>query len=192
MRRPTRWTVLGLAIMATMLLPFAGSSCGQSACLLVSQDELQKSGGVCPSKAKALPRFTDPGCGTPVSSVDGPGSVDGELCCYPVTEMENMGCMAVIPRVDGGGPCSPDGGPCGSDPDCCGGFCGGNGVCSGGMTVCHNDGEACSADNDCCISLCFLGVCNGNQGQCGINGDPCKTPNDCCSGFCNSVVNQCM
>src|SRR5262245_34149822 len=72
---------------AVTAMPLAGSSCGRSACLLVSPAEMQKNGGTCPTMNQALHMFND-GCGK-ISSVEGPGVVDGQLCCYPVVQSDH-------------------------------------------------------------------------------------------------------
>src|SRR5690242_15609758 len=131
MRLISSWLAIGVGVAATLMMPFAGSSCGRSACIVVSQSELEKGGGVCPTEKKALPRFTPPGCNSPVSSVDGPGELEGQLCCYPVTQVENDGCFGSIGVGGSGGFCGDDGAPCSADSDCCASFCGGNGICSG-------------------------------------------------------------
>jgi hypothetical protein len=189
MRLYASWMVLGLGVAATMMLPLAGSSCGRSACLAVSQTDLQKNGGACPSMADAFPRFTAPGCGSPVTSVDGPGELDGTLlCCYPVTQVDNdFGCEPGF-DVGGGGLCAADGDFCVGDGDCCSLFCRGEGFCGSGFD-CLVDGEPCSADSDCCSGLCGVdGACGFPQ--CGATGDACSGDADCCSGVCDTL-NQC-
>jgi hypothetical protein len=74
-----------VALAAAM--PFAaGGGCGRTACFAFSAEAYAKNGMACPAQADALPNFTDSQCPGPVVSVDGAGSFDGELCCYPVTE----------------------------------------------------------------------------------------------------------
>jgi hypothetical protein len=70
-----------------LLLPFAASgACGSStACFRYSNDLFVVNGDRCPAQADALPNFSDPNCPGPVVAVNGPGTYDGELCCYPVT-----------------------------------------------------------------------------------------------------------
>jgi hypothetical protein len=70
-----------LFVGATLLaLPSALSGCGQTACFVWTEQE-----GVCPGASEALQFFNQEGCAGHVSSVEGPGSFDGQLCCYPVS-----------------------------------------------------------------------------------------------------------
>jgi hypothetical protein len=85
---PSRGT-LARAFFALLVVavPFVGSGgCnGRTACLQYSPGEYAANGNVCLSPSQALGSFTDPSCPGPITSVDGDGSYDGELCCYPVT-----------------------------------------------------------------------------------------------------------
>jgi len=78
------------SVLATivLILPFAasGGGCGSStACFTFSQGQFAVNGNRCPAQADALLNFRDPKCPGPVVAVNGPGTFDGELCCYPVT-----------------------------------------------------------------------------------------------------------
>jgi hypothetical protein len=77
-------TFFALLVVA---VPFAGSGgCNsRSACLQYSPGEYAANGNACLSPSQALGSFTDPSCPGPITSVDGDGSFDGQLCCYPVT-----------------------------------------------------------------------------------------------------------
>jgi hypothetical protein len=77
-----------MVVALALALPFsAGGGCGnRTACFAYTQGEYAQNGNACPSPTDALASFTDPACPGPVVSVDGPGSFDGEICCYPVTE----------------------------------------------------------------------------------------------------------
>jgi hypothetical protein len=67
-------------------LPFAGGGgCGsRTACFQFTQAEFDQMSS-CPGPKDALAEFTDPRCPGAIVSVDGPGSFDGQICCYPVT-----------------------------------------------------------------------------------------------------------
>lgn len=67
-------------------LPFAGGGgCGsRTACFQFTQAEFDQTSS-CPGPKDALAEFTDPRCPGAIVSVDGPGSFDGQICCYPVT-----------------------------------------------------------------------------------------------------------
>jgi hypothetical protein len=78
---------VALAALAIACLPLgAGGACtGRTACFTYTQGEYAANGNQCPAAKDALPNFTDPKCPGPVVSVDGPGTFDGQICCYPVT-----------------------------------------------------------------------------------------------------------
>jgi len=67
--------------------PFvAGGACGdRTACFTYTPAEYALHHESCPAREDALPNFSDPSCPGPVVSVDGAGTFDGQLCCYPVT-----------------------------------------------------------------------------------------------------------
>ncbi len=76
------------ALLAAMvlLLPVAASgACGsRTACFQYTQAEFNVNMS-CPNPNSALAEFTDPNCPGPIISVDGAGTFDGQICCYPVT-----------------------------------------------------------------------------------------------------------
>jgi hypothetical protein len=73
--------------VAAVSVPVAASgACGsRTACIEYTQAEYAANGNACLSTAGALATFTTEGCPGSIVSVDGPGSFDGEICCYPVT-----------------------------------------------------------------------------------------------------------
>lgn len=76
-----------VALAATALsVPFAASgACGsRTACFAYTQGEYDLHGS-CPAQADALASFSGTSCPGAITSVDGPGSFDGLICCYPVT-----------------------------------------------------------------------------------------------------------
>lgn len=84
MRHRLSWTGAAF-VMAVALLPMKTGGCGgKTACIIVSN-------GTCPSAQAVLSRFADPCFGGNIQSVDGEASLDGDLCCYPVTEGDNFG-----------------------------------------------------------------------------------------------------
>jgi hypothetical protein len=141
MGRIPSWLTFGSASVAglAVTLPLVSSSCGRTACIVVSQVDLQQSGGVCPTSDQASRKLVDPGCVGPITSVDGTGELDGQLCCYPVTETtdNNFECFGGV-----------------------GGFAefgssgvGGVGGSGGGFT-CAASGDPCDPFNDTCCTLC--------------------------------------
>ncbi len=86
-------------IALVVSLPFVGSGgCGsRTACFEYSQPEYFVNGNSCPAQSGALSNFSNASCPGPVVSVDGPGTFDGELCCYPVTY------DSITPDCGGGG-----------------------------------------------------------------------------------------
>ncbi len=134
---------LALALASTLALPFAftagGAGCGsRTACFAFTQGEYAQNGDACPSPSEALMSFTDPTCPGPVVSVDGPGSFDGELCCYPVTED-------------------------GITPDC--GNNGGTGgaTSSGTGPLPPTGGDTSTSSGGFCLPTCAMVLANGGQ-----------------------------
>src|SRR6185437_7521822 len=121
-----------LLVAAIAALPIKTTGCGHTACITVTADQVAQSGGTCPSAGVALSRFMDSSCpNTDITAIDGPGTLDGELCCYPVEQ--NTGGPQVF--CGGGfGEC----GDCGAGGASCDGFggcaVGGSGV-GGSSTV---------------------------------------------------------
>lgn len=77
------WSIGGLVVGGALLaIPLSSASCAHTACFLWSAEA-----GECPAQNEALARFSSPDCGGVVQSVDGQGSFDGQLCCYPVTQI---------------------------------------------------------------------------------------------------------
>jgi hypothetical protein len=72
---------------AALVVPaLANGACNsRTACLAYSQPEYAANNNSCLSQSDALATFTSPGCPGSIASVDGPGTFDGEICCYPVT-----------------------------------------------------------------------------------------------------------
>jgi hypothetical protein len=71
--------------IACLPLTTGGGCTGRTACFQYTQGEYAANGNQCPAPKDALPEFTDPKCPGPVVAVNGPGTFDGEICCYPVT-----------------------------------------------------------------------------------------------------------
>jgi hypothetical protein len=62
----------------------SGACASRTACIAYTQAEYDANNG-CLAPKDALGAFTSPTCPGSVVSVDGPGTFDGEICCYPVT-----------------------------------------------------------------------------------------------------------
>jgi len=76
-----------LLVAAIAALPIKTAGCGHTACITVTADMIAQNGGMCPSSDIALSRFMDRNCpNTDITAIDGPGTLDGELCCYPVEQ----------------------------------------------------------------------------------------------------------
>lgn len=85
MSRPPRVARLLVIALALGALPLKSGACGgRTACFTVTAAELG-GGQACPGVGEASTRLLNTMCPGSVESVDGPGSLDGDLCCYPVT-----------------------------------------------------------------------------------------------------------
>ena len=74
-----------LFVAALSIPVVASGACGsRTACIEYSQAEYAAAGS-CLSAADALATFSSQGCPGSIVSVNGPGTFDGEICCYPVT-----------------------------------------------------------------------------------------------------------
>ena len=84
MRFRHSWTYAAV-LAAFALLPLKSGCGGKTACIKAKQT----SGGglACPSAAEAGAFFVSACSASPVQSVDGEPTLDGQLCCYPVTEV---------------------------------------------------------------------------------------------------------
>lgn len=105
MRWTTSWSKVAVVAAVAMLPVKAGGCSGRTACFTFTQAAYAKNGGACPAANPALLRFSAGNCGFgPVSSVDGEGAFDGELCCYPVTQTSNtfFDCGTTGPGGPGG------------------------------------------------------------------------------------------
>jgi hypothetical protein len=77
---------VALFIAALVVPALASGACSsRTACLAYTQPEYAANNNSCLSQADALATFTSPDCPGSIASVDGPGTFDGEICCYPVT-----------------------------------------------------------------------------------------------------------
>jgi len=75
-----------LVAIFALALPFKAGGCGRTACFTVTAAQLDH--GACPSQDVASGRLVNAGCNGNIVSVDGAGALDGNLCCYPVTEQD--------------------------------------------------------------------------------------------------------
>jgi hypothetical protein len=76
-----------LVMVAALALPFKAGGCGRTSCLTLSKAQIQS--GICPSQSEAAARINGPNnCGfnSTTTTIEGDGTLDGELCCYPVSE----------------------------------------------------------------------------------------------------------
>ena len=89
MRRALRLSEF-VVLVAVVALPLKAGGCGSSACITVTPAQLV--GGACPSAAAARSRLVVQSCPVTITDVSGPGTLDGNLCCYPVvTQSQNNG-----------------------------------------------------------------------------------------------------
>jgi hypothetical protein len=72
---------------AALVIPVvANGACGsRTACIAFTQAEFAANGNSCLAPSDALASFTSASCPGSIVSVDGAGTFDGEICCYPVT-----------------------------------------------------------------------------------------------------------
>jgi hypothetical protein len=88
MRVAPRWSEI-MVLVAVVALPLKAGGCGSSACITVTPAQL--AGGACPSMDVAKARLVAT-CPASIVDVSGPGTLDGNLCCYPVdTRSQNTG-----------------------------------------------------------------------------------------------------
>lgn len=78
-----------LVMVFALALPFKAGGCGgRTACFTVTSANLG-SDGSCPGIDVASMRLVNAPCSGMVGSVDGPGALDANLCCYPVTYIDS-------------------------------------------------------------------------------------------------------
>jgi hypothetical protein len=76
---------LALFVAALVVPAVVSGACGsRTACIAYTQAEYNANNG-CLAPSDAIAAFTSPSCPGSIVSVDGPGTFDGEICCYPVT-----------------------------------------------------------------------------------------------------------
>lgn len=171
------------AVLAMALLPFKAGGCGKTACITFSADEYAAAGR-CPS-AEEVMRFWHQNCGMEIRAVDGEGTHDAELCCYPVTE--NAGDDA---------------------PGCVGGFGGGFGGFGGfgGSSSCIRCADQVAHASLDVSGLCFFSIdlwTDLESCACASCGAPCElnlcqgtTPTseclDCAALSCSPELDACL
>ena len=122
MRLTTRPSEI-LVMVVALVLPFkAGGCAGRTACIVVTASDLQNN-GTCPDQATASTRLVNAPCAGSITSVDGSGALDGDLCCYPVTYASGGGDPVPCEEDPGFGGGTAVGPPIGSSSS--GGFGGG-------------------------------------------------------------------
>jgi hypothetical protein len=176
----SRPSALVVAAMGVALLLTAGGACsGRTACFTYTQGEFIANNG-CPAPADALKDFRDPTCPGAVVSVDGPGTFDGELCCYAVTYDD---ITPDCPKNGAGGQSSAGTGPpplqggvggsfsmggMSCEPTCKGFLATGNMPCGGGIAI-------ADASN---LLMCAAGSC-ATDCQGFVSGAPLGTEVPC-------------
>lgn len=140
-----RWSTVVLMVFA-LALPLKASGCGRTACITVTASQLQ--GGACPDPTAAQARFSSQGCAGP--TVEGPGILDNELCCYPVMlSDDNVNCSG-----EGVGGTSMFDGETSTTGGFGGGFGGSNG--SGGGATCEQALQGAPFTQVSTSSMAFL------------------------------------
>src|SRR5512132_2310403 len=188
---PNPWTARA-GLLVTLLLSAASAGCGQRVCIEWSVNE-----GVCLSSAETLKDHL--GTCTNVTSVDGEGVREGDLCCYPVTKSGPL--PSCNEETTSSGPPPPvttgSGSLCGGQ-----GFCGNfvNGGCSNCSTfnLCSKQWNVCQLSNGCAnIVNCSANCSEGDlecQKQCeGPNPDGLdeyRALTQCV--YCNECANDCF
>ena len=175
-----------LVALATLALPLAAGDCGRTACITVTQADLEN--GACPAPAAARARFSSPACPGPVTAVDGPGVRDGSLCCYPV-EIDDADAQ---PCGTGNGGAPPVGS---SSVSGTGGLPAGCVTCGDALRgapftkTCGNeqtllqDLEACGCSG-ACLTSCDPSLCIGNAPDTGCL--------DCLLASCGPELQSCQ
>jgi hypothetical protein len=91
---------LPIAVAAGASLVLGGAGCASDrACFHWTEAE-----GACPSEKEALDFFQDPFCSSPITSVNSPGSFEGDTCCYDVSENSDPFSSGCVPGGFGSGP----------------------------------------------------------------------------------------
>jgi hypothetical protein len=134
---PEPWSAR-TGLLAALVFAAASAGCGQRACIEWSSQE-----GVCPSRAETPAHI---GTCTNIVSVDGEGTREGNLCCYPVTKQGPLPNCAVDPTTSSGPPPPPP------DATTSGFSCDNQGQCGNFTFGCSN-----CALGDLCSS--FLNIC---------------------------------
>lgn len=180
--RPKMTLAAMTAVISVGLLPIKAGGCGgKTACITFSEADFAKA-GQCPSQAD-MDEFFSTDCGFTVASVDGEGTRDGQLCCYPVTNFNDNGVGECIGGFGGEG-----------------GFGGVGGGVGGGCVTC---GDVIDIPTSPAL-LCFDGdnafsnltICGCNEcAECQLN--LCKSTKptvecaQCLRDTCPSEVNDC-
>ena len=131
-----------VGVLLTLALTAVSTGCGQRVCIEWSAEE-----GVCPSRAEVQSQHI--GACTNIASVDGEGTHEGDLCCYPVTKQGPLPPCA-FPDVSSGNKSVGSGfssGSGGSDPS---GGCQSGGACG---AILNFGCSACAATNLCASQL---------------------------------------
>ena len=151
---PQPWTVRVARFAPLVLLAATSAGCGQRVCIEWSQQE-----GVCPSSTETLNEHL--GTCTNVTSVNGEGVREGDLCCYPVTKVGPLpDCFQETTSV-GQGPSVGSGSFC-NETGICGSFSSGDCVTCAANNFCFNELSICQSTTAClnifnCIGQCFEG-----------------------------------
>jgi hypothetical protein len=188
------WTARAALLAPLFLLAAASAGCGQRVCIEWSQQE-----GVCPSSAETMSQHL--GTCTNVTSVDGEGVREGDLCCYPVTKQGPLpDCFVEPPPSVGQGP-TPSVGqgptPTCTDSGICGTFFSGDCVACAASNFCSAEMGLCQSSSPCANIFNCIGKCFDGDLECEAL---CEKPNpDGLADFralvqcvyCNECFNEC-
>jgi hypothetical protein len=178
-------------VLFVVALPFKTGGCGNTACLTVTAVQLAQNNGTCPAATAASQLITGQACNS--VSLEGPGELDGMLCCYPVNDSTNGSCIEdgvgsfstgdALPPGDGEGEVEEASASTGCGPCCGTGGCssgtGGscatcldvllNGVvppslCDGISLTAFEELETCACTSGAsCAQACGMSLCDGMQ-----------------------------
>ena len=188
---PDPWTARA-GLLAALILATASTGCGQRACIEWSVAE-----GMCP--ASDTVKVEHIGACTNITSVDGAGTREGDLCCYPVTKKGPI--PTCFEETTSSGPPPP--------PDTSSGTfsCDNQGQCGQfngfGCTSCAQNDLCSPLFNNCLNTLACSNILNCESGCSDFDVEcqkSCEAPNpDGLEAFksltqcvyCNSCRNDC-
>jgi hypothetical protein len=171
-----------VVMLVALALPFKAGGCGTTTCLSLTQQQIMS--GMCPTQLEAQKRVTDPNgnCSNDatITTIEGEGVLDGELCCYPSSKQSPGfgGCVIMGFPGPGGGTTTGFGtstgfgagmtGPCVTCNSALQGMAPFNTVCQGQSQQDLMSLEMCACTT--CDVVCSTTLCPGNAPSDGCMG----------------------